>query len=479
MEGTKRPGGDITTLLDLTSRDRQDNDLFPLNTDETWFTRNPDRRLVPAVPLIADFPFRGPASFGQRFTFDLGSVPSGDILTGCAVQIRLDHWLDATTRLYVQSGRYVYADPGGAWFYANSLGSAIIEKAELEIHGKTIEELDGDFINVFSTLFPDLNAQFGVAVDHLGCVSSAGLRTWNPSRLYPTEDGILHCVLPFFFLRTKLRNALPLIAIKEGSVRINVTLRPYTECLRQARGYRDTCTSLPGALVFQDTSLPFNQFVTVATTQPSINSVRLLTFGSLLDGKLRERMLRQPFELLHRELQTFAFTEPLKYTVAKTGGDTIRISLPLEANHPLEEILWIVRRKDVNLNNEWTNYGSVCEKDYDPIFNEQTPLLVNAILQVNGITLCEAGEQYYRELIAKTHRGGILSYTNFIYGYPFARTPGEHQPSGTLNASRVQNLRLLLEVKGTKGIEWEIKVFCLGLNWLRFENGLANSIFED
>jgi hypothetical protein len=83
----KRPGGDITTLLDLTDRDVQDNDFFPLNTNTTWFTRNPERRNIPFVPVIQDFPFRGPACYGQRFTFDIGALPCGDILLGTAVQI--------------------------------------------------------------------------------------------------------------------------------------------------------------------------------------------------------------------------------------------------------------------------------------------------------------------------------------------------------------------------------------------------------
>jgi hypothetical protein len=104
-------------------------------------------------------------------------------------------------------------------------------------------------------------------------------------------------------------------------------------------------------------------------------------------------------------------------------------------------------------------------------------MLVSAAIQVNGQTLVEADEGYFRELIARSHRGGISSWSNFIYGYPFARAPGEHQPSGTMNASRVQNLRLVLEVRG--GYDWEVKVFCVGLNWLRFQNGMANSIFED
>jgi hypothetical protein len=34
-------------------------------------------------------------------------------------------------------------------------------------------------------------------------------------------------------------------------------------------------------------------------------------------------------------------------------------------------------------------------------------------------------------------------------------------------------------VKPPGGDLWEVKVFCIGLNWLRFENGLANPMFED
>ncbi len=484
MSGFKRPGGDITTLLDLVSRDRQDNDFFPLNTNETWFTRDPDRRLAPSVPLLADFPFRGPASFGQRFTFDIGSVPCGDLLFGTVLQVKLGHWLDKTTQLFLQSGRYLYKTPEEAWFYANSIGTCLIAKAELEIDGKTIEEYDGDFANVFAALYTDYNTQIGIAVDHLGRTSIPKLKTWDPARLFPVEDGTIHCILPFFFGRQRLREALPMIAIKEGAARIHVTLRPFTECVRQLRGYRDSCVATPleRVIQFQDTTFPYTQYVDVNTSiaEPAFENVRLLTFGSILDGPLRQTMLRQPFEILHREVQTFSFTEPLKYVVAKTGrSDTIRIQLPLEANHPVEEILWFVRRKDARDNNEWVNYSSVLEKEYDPIYKPLNTLLVRAILQVNGITVCDAEEEYYRNLIAQHHRGGIVPYQRYIYGYPFARHPGEHQPSGTLNASRVQNLRLTLELKGTAGIEWEVKVFCVALNWLRFQNGLANPIFED
>ena len=589
----KRPLGEITTLLDLTDRDLQENDQHPLTTELTWFTRDTQRRVLSFSPTLQEIPLRGPGAFGQRFSFDLGSILVGDIMLGTALQIHLDHWLDPQTQLLYQTGRLTYTQPTLAWEYANSLGTSIIQQAELEIDGKTVEIIDGDFINAFSILYPEYNTQLGVSYDHIGRTSIQRLISVarQPS-LYPTENGILNCILPFFYMRNKLQDGLPMTAAREGIVKIHITLRPFAECVRQMRGFRDTCTSTPldtsfglvskvsnwiynpltqsGAWdILPRTNLTYTSGTSVSNwtynpgtlrgswanpptmnltfgtsstwsgttwsttaptfdftylnpadgstyswsaakvtwspqaptfqlnygtnllnsvvgdwsyASPTFRSVQLLTHGAIVQGNFRQRLLRQPFELMHREIQTFYFDEPLKYAVGKrSGNDTIRILLPLEANHPLEEIIWFVRRKGTSDNNGWTNYTSVLEREWNPAKAKQ-PLLQNAILQANGVTLCDADEQYYRQLIATAHRGGAAAYSAFLYGYPFARRPGEHQPSGSFNASRVNSLRLILDVKPPGGVldaNWEVKVFCNAINWLRFENGMANAMFED
>jgi len=592
-----RANGPITTLLDLVNRDQQENDLFPLRTEITWFARDTERRLLPFTPTVQEIALRGPGAFGQRFTFDLGSIVVGDLLLGTALQIQLDHWMDEQSRNMYLAEKLSYGPTSRptAWEYANSLGTCIIQHAELEIDGKTIETIDGDFIHVFSCMFPEFNTQVGVAYDHLGQVSiqrlTNGLR--RPT-IYPVENGNLNCVLPFFFMRTRLTEALPMIAMREGHVKINVTLRPFFECVRQMRGYRSTCTSVPPptsipllpkssiwlynadtktgswdvppqfSFILTQDGVNYNWNFTLATQRgnwvtpspiqsftvesnyswdpststwsplppiinialplgtdwyywdsppgqwrsgglfegapafsftygetvwdskvgdwsvaaPPFKAVQLLAYGAIVDGTLRTKMLRDPFEILHRQVQTFSFDEPLKYAVGKRAdSDSIRIQLPLEANHPIEEILWFVRRKGTSINNEWTNYSSLVETEWGT--RAPTPLLQNAILQVNGTVLCDAEEQFYREQAANAHRGGYAAFSRFIYGYSFAKTPGEHQPSGSLNASRVNSLRLVLDVKPPGGDLWEVKVFCIGLNWLRFENGLANPMFED
>ena len=129
-QGFSRPGGDITTLLDLTPRDFQDQEMFPLSAEKTWWLPDQTRRIHPFSLSVQEFPFRGPAAFGQLFTFDLRSVGCGDLLLNTTLQIELGHWLDDTTLLRLESGKYEITSD--YWAYANSLGSVIIEKAELK-----------------------------------------------------------------------------------------------------------------------------------------------------------------------------------------------------------------------------------------------------------------------------------------------------------------------------------------------------------
>jgi hypothetical protein len=487
LNGASRPRGDITTLLDLTSRDSQDDYFTPLNSETTWFTRDQERRNRPFVPSVQNFQYRGPAAFGQRFSFDIGSIACGDLLFGVLLQIKLGHWLDPTTVLRIQSGRYTYKYPEQAWYYANSIGTVIVEKAELEIEDQIIEVVEGDFGFVMGRLLTDLNNQIGYNVDGTGFAPFPRIRSWPQHRVFPTEGGTTVSLLPFFFSRTNLREAFPLIACREGTVRIHITLRNFADCVRIQSGVRANCEETPLGKTFEfiDNGLPFKPTIEVTASQdiPQFGSLQLITYGSYLNGLIRERMLRSPFEILHRAPQIWKFTEPLKYLVNKSQGDLITVQLPLEANHPMEEIIWFLRRKaGITQNNEWVNYSNVTTAEYNLIYNPPSPMLVSAEIQINGIQLVTAEESYFRQLISRHHKGGIAGYASYVYGYPFARNPAEHQPSGTLNASRSQSVRLTLTVTPPGGIynqEWEVVVFVVGLRWLRFENGIGNKMFTD
>jgi hypothetical protein len=486
--GTTQPRGTATTLLDLVSRDIQDNTLFPMDASLTKFLRDETLRTVPMSTVMREFTFTGPASLGQTFVFEMGDINCGDLISGLFIQLQLGDWFTLMVRENLRRGNLIARDSQNLWTYCNSLGTAVLEQATLEVDDQILEKITGDSIHVSALLFPDLNTQYGIA-DTLGLKSIDRLKNLDGKKAFLTEDGWVTVPLMFSMLRERLTATFPLIACRQGTMRIRVTLKRFDQVVRIISGSRASCTDSPLGKTIEviDNTLPLNKVkkLSIAPDEPGLKNIQLLTHGVFVDGEYREKLLRQPFERPYREIQQFDFTEPLKYVINKTGNDLITVQLPLEANQPVEEIVWFLRRKaSVTLNNDWTNYSSILEKDYHPTFHPLAPLLVSARIQANGMDLVNQDESWFRSHISRAHRGGKKAYDSFLYGYSFSRHPGQHDPTGTMNASRLDSLRLTLNVKppqGPKGedTEWEVHVFVYAIQWVRFGNGICNKVFID
>jgi hypothetical protein len=501
---TERPIGDATTLIDLVDRDEMDDDLFPLDAEKSWFTRDPSRRYLNFSPVIQEFVYKGSAEFGNKLVFEIGSVKACDLLFSVALQIRLGHWFPPNVVEQIQNGTYTYRynnspDPDNRnpnqmppWFYANSLGSILIKKADFLLEDQVLESVDGDFSNMFGLLFSDINTQFGAGVDAQARVPIPVLLDWNPNRVFPTTNGFISCILPFSFQRIRLKNGFPLSSVKEGTIRIALTLRPFDECVRILTGIRSTCNETPLGQTFtfqiNNGTLPAPTTTIVASSVvPAFEDCRLVTYGMLVDGKLRTALLKSPFERMYREVQTFRFSEPKKYIVNVPSSGVVSLQLPVEVNGPIEEFIWFIRRKAVSVNNEWTNYSNTLESEFDgsvtspAVFHPFQSMLVSATLQVNGITLVQRPGEFFRRDISQNHRGGIVAYNSFVYGYTFAKFPGRQNPTGWMNSSRSTDVRWRMDIKppgGSEDLEFEVVVFALSMNWVRFENSIANKVFS-
>jgi len=519
-----RPRGDITTVLDLADRDAQDNTYFPINTGVSWFHSGPSEKtdqipphtqtVYPTAASIQEFPQRGPADWGQKCTFELGSLPTGDLLQSVILQIKLGSWYDNTVISQLTSGAItpdIVNQASAYWTYVNSLGSSIIEYAEFIANDQTIERITGEFIQTYLTLQVDQNAQMGMATGSVPYpyLSSTYPSTANPivqqtlfrpNRPYPIEDGTYFCILPFFFIRTKLKEVFPLLSCNEGNIRVDIKLRPFDQMVRRFIGYRSTCgdTPLNQQVPFLTTAQPpTTTTVTTLTNPPAFRDFRLVTCSALTTGSLRDRFLRQPFEQMVKLVQNFSFDEPLKYIVSKPNPntDTVDIQLPLELNHPVVELVWVFRRKAVKINNEWSNFTPAVGMETNPT-TVYPPWLDHATIRINGSELISAEGDWFRQHIARKHSGGVTAYQSHLYGYSFAEYPEAHQPSGTANMSRTSSVTLTLRVNQpiVKDLStlsppcsfdpvtvggWEVFVYATYYNWLRFENGICNRMFTD
>jgi hypothetical protein len=502
-----RPRGEITTVLDRADRDAQDSFLFPLNTEQSWFSRDSELDTVyPSVTCIQEYPVRGTADWGGFFTFELDSVNTGDLLRSVVLQIKLGHWYNNNI-LAALATRQITSISGSddTWTYIEGLGTSILEYAELVAGDVTVERVTGEFHRVFSSLFPDINTIIGVANDAMGTAPFVEVTDNNgaflPTRPWVTEGGVLHCPLPFFFLRTRLRESFPLLACREGSVRINVKLRPFHEVVRRSAGYRENCTDTPlGAELI---GLPNDVLINTSNGVPPFRDFRLLTFTAMLDGSLRSKFLRSPFEQMYRNVQTFYFDEPMKYAVSKqnSSSDYVDIQLALELNHPVEELVWVFRRKAVVMNNEWSNFRPYVETQIRMRADGSRPIyrdwLESATIRANGVVVNSAEGEWYRRNVAEAHRGGWVAWSQYVYGYSFSRDLDSYQPNGWINTSRANSITINMRVNTPVAIPlngggafvenysqnvsqgWEVFVFAIGINWMRFQNGMCNRLFED
>ena len=488
-----RPRGDITTVIDMAPRNDQDDYFFPLDTEASWFHRDPFHTYT-ATMASNEIVHKGTAAWGGRLTFEIGALGSGDLLQALILQIRLGSWYDPATILKLRTGEYTVDLSSNPWTYINSLGTAIIDYAEFEVGDQTLERLDGAFIKAYAALIPDENMIFGLATDGTGITSPLNVATnqqaLNPNRPWPTQDGVYMCLLPFSFMRTRFKETFPLLSCTEGSVRVHVQLRPFVDCVRSTTGARQSCTETPlGSTVsFNGGAVTY----TAPPTPPAFQDFRILTYSALVDGSVRSAYIQKPFEQLTRFNTGFHFDEPTKYQGSKTNSskDTVQISLPLEFNHPCQEILWFFRRKGVAINNEWASFQPFLETQVQAGRVYQ-PWLTYATLRVNGFVVDQAEGEWWRHGIAYVHRGGWNSWASSLYGYSFAVSPEDHQPSGSGNLSRASSIRLDLTVRvppavavppgfdSEVGQGWEVFVYAVHTNWLRFENGLCQKIFSD
>jgi len=525
-----RPRGDITTVLDLADRDAQDNTYFPINTNGSWFhsgmtqssrtlhTLTPQseseipphtQTVYPTTLSIQEFPQRGPAEWGQKFTFEIGSLPAGDLLQSVVLQIKLGSWYDNSVISRLTNATITTDNNSTSyWTYMNGLGASIIEYADFIANDQTIERITGEFITTHLALDWDQNAQFGVAADGIGLIPHSYLApsvvqqtAFRPSRPYPTEDGTIFCVLPYFFLRTKLKEVFPLLSCNEGKVRVDIKFRPFDQVVRRSIGYRATCTDTPlsKTVSFLTTANPAtNVTINTLTQPPAFRDVRLVTASALITGSLRDKFLRQPFEQMVKLVQNFSFEEPLKYLVSKANAhtDTVDIQLPLELNHPVTELRWMLRRKAVLINNEWSNFAPSIglESTPDTVY---PPWIQTATIRINGSEVISAEGDWFRHHIASKHSGGIAAYQTHLYGFSFSERPESHQPSGSANMSRATSVTLTLRVNQPMAKDlstlsnpscvfdpvtvggWEVFVYAIHYNWLRFENGICNRMFTD
>jgi hypothetical protein len=240
---------------------------------------------------------------------------------------------------------------------------------------------------------------------------------------------------------------------------------------------------------------------------PDFEDATVFAGVGLLEDPLRGAYMREPMEMVYEPVKHMVFDVPDVLAHERgVGGGTVSMQLPLrELNGPVRELAFFLRRKAVWAFNEWTNYGALLEPELVasiPVrgvlaLNEvprQQPMLRSARLLVDNAVWRDETEEWWRVDYALAHRGGVRSAAGMVYGFVLGDaahwTADMLQPAGTVNTSRAE-MRLDLTIAPPAaspfvgcegpwgGSSWEVHVFAIGLNWMKFAEGMAGPLFKD
>jgi hypothetical protein len=172
-------------------------------------------------------------------------------------------------------------------------------------------------------------------------------------------------------------------------------------------------------------------------------------------------------------------------------ANSLNASLQLNFNHPIKEFIWVVQRNVMQNRHEYFNWSSLgfyeIQKAHEqghPEPGNRADLIVDAKIQLDGQDRFSAREAPYFRLVQPYQRHTAIPADRFIYLYSLALRPEELQPSGTLNASRIDSIVLQLTIQpgeptGTVSYgNMTAFVYVVNYNVLRVIDGYAGLLFS-
>lgn len=409
-------------LLQLVATGKQD--LFLTGNPQISFFKMVYRRHTNFAIESQPMYFDGTPNFGQRITC---LIPRrGDLLGRVYLDVVLP---------------MIYDTAGNPLSYTNSVGHALIQEITFEIGEQEIDRQTGEWMEIWTQLTTPpgqreaLNELIGRVETYTMSATNKiqpGYSTAQPP--LPSSDG-LHLLIPLqFYFCNNPGLYIPLIALQYSPIRINITLRPLQQLF---------WVPLPTPPASQQTQLTQG---TACTTQVSCTSqiTSMMLWGEYiyLDVDERRMFVSTTHEYVIEQVQ---YTPPHALT-----GSQNTATVSVEFNHPIKEFIFVVQRDVMEGLNEWFNYSNLATGEETPAavlpyINSNAPagrldLISNATLQLDGQDRFTTRNPQYFRLQQPYDHHTTTPVPSFIYNYCFALRPEDIQPTGTMNASRIDSI---------------------------------------
>ena len=370
-------------------------------------------------------------SFGnQNYPIGLGLLPPYTFSVPLYVTDKTTQWnvsitsSGSSTGIY--SNTYMSVVPYAsniqetAFNYYDSVGTYMIQKAELRIGNQLIQSLTGEMIELWNDLNIPYENQPGLTL-LTGKLDTSNVN--DPGRTYYTN-------LPFYFYGNP-ELSIPIAALDRHDVELYVTFKNFTDL---------TPYSNIAAL-----SQNFGGLI----TQP-LDATVIVEYGYLSENEINW-MKKSKLDYVITQTQVSTYT-------LDSGFTSGVFNLPFI--NPVRELFFVIQANG-NAPYDFTQNG-----------------LLSMTLSFNG------QEFFSRRDTDALYLGTIEPYKHHIHDpdrnffmYSFSQDPNDPRPNGQVNFSRIN--QKLLEVNTlSSGVPRQLRVYALSYNIMRVENGLAGILFN-
>ena len=372
---------------------------------------------------------------------------------GNTVNCQISRNGDLINRMYLQVD--VPAATNAGYKYVNYLGLRLLKSVVIEIGGQQIDKHYSDWMYIWNELSLPTGKRY--AYDKMVGADSADTSASATTLYVPLE---------FWFCRN-VGLALPLIALQYHEVKVKIEFEQRSNCVVKSDGSIDVA----GA---------------TAANFPELKDISLWVDYIFLDTDERRRFAQLSHEYLIEQLQ-FTGTETLG-----TGSTRVKLNF----NHPCKELVWVAKAKGTSARNaRWYDYSDmdvqdgIADKDFVPNEKAKNPF-VDAILQLNGNDRFAVRKGSYFNLVQPYQHHTNVSANPGINVYSFALKPEDHQPSGTLNMSRIDTATLMVNTvdmmqtatdrTSSTAMDYSgINIYAVNYNVLRILSGMGGLAYSN
>ena len=353
---------------------------------------------------------------------------------------------DLINRVYVEIDvkGLDFTDSSDEPIYVDYLGLKLLKNVVVEIGGQQIDKHYSDWMFIWNELSLPIGKRYGYD-------KMVGADGYALSEVASSKSTKLYIPLEFWFCRN-IGLALPLIALQYHEVKFKIEFSEKEEI----------------ALM---TNISDEPSANSQLTEDAKKNIGQLICNIYVDYIFLDTDERRKFAQLSHEY----LIEQLQFTGEEQYNQQIRLNF----NHPVKELVWVSKwpQSETKNNNSLVNWNNYTANDQVNEHGKNS--FVQGSIKLNGNDRIANREGRYFDLVQPYQHHTNIPKNGGINVYSFALKPEEHQPSGTLNMSRIDSAHLHLKINDSTKKQGTVLIYAVNYNVLRILSGMGGLAYSN